>query len=1050
MITERHIPAVLNSDDDPRYFTMSDAFSIQNCRIGKSLNGKDLRIENIPSTALVPGDPNTNPSEGNTYTCIGSCIDTDSRMIIYALYYTGGDHKIMAYDLVTGNFYTVFQPQLLIDPTLNQLDFSLDKRIDRNMRVINGQLLWTNNNGEVKSIDIKAGINYYQPGTYPDHYAYVQGLHPEDTTLIKAPPIRRLQVEKILDSSFDNNFIQYEAFQFAWFYTYRNGQQSALSPWSDLVPYNPWTGTEKDYNCVEVTVPNTPTDGEYYSQDVLIINLCVRYGNVGKTYLVKTWDKRNPDDAADIAQAINTTTGYHLMFRFYNNIIGDVLDDVQSVNNFDNVPQMAKTLEVAKNRVFLGNVLNGYDTPASTSLACTAEYDNTIPFGRNFKDSSYYRIGITFFDRYRRKCGIVTNDSLVVNIPVRDTVTTVSEVYNVINWTLSNVNRLAEIPEWAYYYQISITKNQLMDFFVENLCSSIECYYATKDVNGNYEFTAQDYDANSTVGFAIDIRRLQNLGMGYVFTEGDQAIIVGSETGTGGFNLKVIAQSGNYVILTPYDFGNLAGTGSPILGGNVETTLYTPHEAALNEPFYECSDVYNITLPGGPNRAYGTLSGQLYGDVYLFGFAQRMSPSEIKWQDWERNLGWINLRDTIGQQKLETTIAFSDTFIAGSQVNGIGKFQALNSQSLTNDTGPIQKLILSNKIAQEQGTVMLCICQNTPLSIYLGETQLVSAEGNAYVAQSVGVIGTINALRGNYGTLHPESVIDYLGEVWWYDVAHGRWIMYSSNGAISVNYKMDAYFKKFGDRYLTQRLSKRIISSIDPIREHLIAAMPETESADYPYTIPSYGGEVPEYATTIKSQFDPYDGRGKMLMLDMKNNAWRYSIGIVPEWLEYSENGLYGFLNGTLHRFESGSDYNTFLGQQLPARVAFPASQAENAVGSFNDVKELFSMSIEGDMIPEYVLAYAKYPNEQVTDRSADDIDMEGNQSWANENGVMYVGFLKDRLSPNVTGTAVQKMFGGDYIRSVTPFILCEFWAYNEQLQVNALNLNYGITSGHK
>ena len=53
MIIEKHIPTTLNSDDSERYLKPTEALAIQNCRIAKSLQGKDLRIENIPSTLLL-------------------------------------------------------------------------------------------------------------------------------------------------------------------------------------------------------------------------------------------------------------------------------------------------------------------------------------------------------------------------------------------------------------------------------------------------------------------------------------------------------------------------------------------------------------------------------------------------------------------------------------------------------------------------------------------------------------------------------------------------------------------------------------------------------------------------------------------------------------------------------------------------------------------------------------------------------------------------------------------------------------------------------------
>ena len=222
---------------------------------------------------------------------------------------------------------------------------------------------------------------------------------------------------------------------------------------------------------------------------------------------------------------------------------------------------------------------------------------------------------------------------------------------------------------------------------------------------------------------------------------------------------------------------------------------------------------------------------------------------------------------------------------------------------------------------------MLCICNNETFSIYLGETQLVSQTGNAYIAVSNGVIGTINVMKGNFGTTNPESVINYLGDVFWYDAEHGCWTQYASNGVLPINYKLDSYYKKFGLKYSKQNSTSRIISGIDPVRKQLIAAMPSTEYTNYPYQMPSYGSsdEKPAYVSTLNSKFDLYDGFGKMFFMDIDKNKWNYALAvtnnvlppslipapdqglipdisgesILPEWLEFIDNSYYSFINGT-------------------------------------------------------------------------------------------------------------------------------------------------------
>lgn len=1157
MNIEKHIPATINNDDSERYLHSGEALAIQNCRLGLSLNGKDLRIENIPSSLLL-SNPYI-PLGDNT--CIGSVVDTNRRRIIYAIYNSGGADAIYAYDIALNIFYIVIKSSQIQDPlNINGvgLNFSLSNYIDRNMRIIGDMLIWLDG-GDPKCINIEAGIKSNTPGYVSNVLPYDYPMSYDEITLIKRPPINRLLTSKAIDSLFVNNFIADYAFQFTYFYGYRYGQNSALAPYSDLVNYNNNLNTTETFNYIVLSVPIVSW-GEKIPDDLQTINLCAKFGNTGKTFIIKTWDRRNPEDAAAIHSSV---IGYgDLKYNFYNNTIGIALDDVSSVNNFDDVPLQAETVEVAKNRVFLGNVLSGYDTPATTSIqgvgavlggadindfwhetifwtgyidSVSLEFiqvthydfnfvhvnglfydygtvpivgvvnlsdalhvtstwadllaiywtpgsdgnpstdpanpptDNTttsnvlihqnlITTPYEFKCNSYYKLGITFFDRFRRKCGIVTADTSIVNIPERD-YAPLSSFYNVINWSLSNTNAATEIPNWAYYYQIGMTKNQVFSFFLESNIGQA-ANYVTKNSSGVYDFTGTTY-SSATFGVAFDISTLISNGQGYVFTEGDLMTVYRKNGATTLYNFRVLDASSKWIIVNPVDMGTLPLTAPDAL----IISVYTPYAPTANEPFYEVSPTYKVLNPTTVFAKYSTTSDYINGDVYHVTATdiQAMSPNTKHWMDWERNLGWINNKDYIGQQQLSNTIVFSDTFIQGTQTNGLNKFQPLNSQSLTSESGDIKKLILTNKIAQDLGTIMLCICENEPLSIYLGETQLVSQDGNAYVAQSVGVIGTINALRGNFGTMHPESVIDYLGEVYWFDIQHGSWIQYSANGATIVNWKLNSYFKKFSTRYLEQGLKLRIISCIDPVRRQLMVCMPATESTSFPYTLPSYGGVVPSYASTIQSQFKIYDGQAKTIFMGIDDNAWRYSLGILPAWVEYAENKMYGFTSGNLHQFEGGSDFNTFLGLQLPVRLAIVASQnpnssrysynpsIANAIASQypNVLKDLYNISIEGNSIPDYVVAYVDYPNEQITDLTATDMQVDGTSSWQNIDGVMYASFLRDRLSPNVVGTPEQKMYAGDQLRSVTPKIMTEFRVYNRQLAIDAISIGYEIVTGH-
>jgi hypothetical protein len=92
-------------------------------------------------------------------------------------------------------------------------------------------------------------------------------------------------------------------------------------------------------------------------------------------------------------------SGTALTFRFYNDTVGVAVDSVNAIKQFDSIPRTSKTLEIAKNRLFLGNNLDGYDTPTTTTLTIsTATAGAATVSGQWYK--VVYRSGGSTIVRY--------------------------------------------------------------------------------------------------------------------------------------------------------------------------------------------------------------------------------------------------------------------------------------------------------------------------------------------------------------------------------------------------------------------------------------------------------------------------------------------------------------------------------------------------------------------------------------------------------------------------------------------------------------------------
>lgn len=658
----------------------------------------------------------------------------------------------------------------------------------------------------------------------------------------------------------------------------------------------------------------------------------------------------------------------------------------------------------------------------------------------HFKTNGYYRLSISFYDRYRRKSGIVTNETIKITIPKRAYADVPA---NIVTWLLSNTSALTEIPDWAYYYQILITKNQHQLSFIQSVAQST--WYAVKDpVTGVISYTQDTYGPDS-FAVAVNIAGLSDIGVGYTFNDGD-LIDLWSDGGIV-TTLTVLGVNGNWVHCEKQNLGSL-GTNSLW-----KFEIYTPNKGSLIDNYYEATPVYDITNPTTGTRAYSTLTGTLAGDTYfiirsdsvnVFYQAETMNPNDKTWSIWDLNIGWINVIDTIGQKQLQGNISFTDTYIQGTQVNGLNKFQPLNIKDIGSDSGKIQKLQLVNKI-QEQGTVMLVVCTNDVLSAYLGEVQLVGASGNASLATTSDVIGTINALRGNYGTLNPESVVAYLGDAFWFDAINGVMVQYSNNGTFPIsNYKMQRFFGNYGRDYRNMSASdisaingfSHIPTCINPFNRELMVTTPALIYPSYATLLPSYTG-IPAYASSINNRFDPYDKLGKTLCFNYDQNQWNENFEFTPEWFEIVGSDVFGFKNGSVYLMESDKvNYNTFFGTQYPVRICFTPNNSPSVI------KDVISVSVEGNVVPDYTVVYCLNPNEQITDLIAGD--------YKAKEGVKYAALLRDRLSPNAVGTSEQKLYSGDIMKDPAPMIMMEFQKYNSLMWVDFINVGYIASRGHQ
>lgn len=1018
----------LNSDDFYYAIPPNDWINSFNIRNGSTDKGFTGTIEAIGGTVRL-----SQPSPSVSFITIGSISDIPNNRFIYFQYNVfTSQHKIECFDYTDNTIYLV----LVSSQVTGGLNFN--KNYPIHGRVVNGVMYWTDDYNPPRKLNIDAAIKTNQPSYSTDQAPYTVPLEASVISLIRQPPTYALNVGKFIIGSPTINYVADFAGQFAWRYIFRDNEISVLSPISSLINYNSVTDL---VNAVLVTAVDIYGNPLPIPQDVQVVDFCVRYAGDPSFFIINSWDKRIAADALEIA---NHNAGIAaLNYTFLNDRIGIALGDAYSVKPFDSVPLLTKTLETGLNRLFLGNNVSSYDTPVLSSLSGVLHAEtNHSPFQNPmFKSGGVYQIGIIFRDAYKRIIGnVFTNSSMRFQVPDRDYNDTT--YYDYIAWTLSNAAAANEIPVDAYFYEIVITKNLVTRFFVQAKSGGMK--YAIKDPSTGV-ITYQDTYVASAYGLAFDTSLLNSEGLGYSFQENDILRLWQSASATT-YSLPVITVQDGYII------SKLENLGSFAVQPDIIFEVYSPYKELTSEPYWTIGETFLVTNPTQPSRTYATLGSNIYGDIYTFNrsapsgtyIAENMSPNPKFWKQWNTNSGEPNFVINSEQVNKYTAVQWSNVIVEGSQTNGLSTFDALDEKILPITLGTLQKLQQTSKVT-EQGNVILAIGEKETASCYLGEVQVVAADRNAFLASSPNVIGTVNVLKGSFGTINPESVVEYRGNVYWLDMYNGRYIQYSANGLFPISdYKTTTFWKQFCEQFLSMTAAEIedfggrpfIFSAVDPHHDELLISIPKLLSVPPAGYLPD--SIVRSDDDPVFNEFNIYDGQAKSMVYKLGIHGepyWMGAFSFTPECLQALNNQLYTCKDGQLWLHNQDSVFNNFYGVQYRSKIFFVSNiQAELP-------KLYHNVSVMCNLCPKYMYFYNTYPVQQCS--TLDDFN------FVPKEGTWYANIFRNKLVPTATGCDTDGLLTGEKMRNTNMLIEMDFLVTTTQLELRVLEIGYQISVGH-
>jgi hypothetical protein len=246
--------------------------------------------------------------------------------------------------------------------------------------------------------------------------------------------------------------------RFSYRYKFTDGRYSTYAPFSDVafVPgefkYLSRDGNNEGMNSAirKIIVDNLPT----VPSNVLEVEILYKGARSNNIYVIETFEAAN-------VGALDITSG----------VLGPVIESVQLLRLYDNVPRLAKSQEIVGNRIIYGNYLQNYDVTASSVSVTATEYSvahSNVGFGlASVKTNREYQVGISFLDDYGRESPVFTSNDGAVTFSGKN-----ANNQNSIEATLLATS----VPSWAEYFKFYI-KNNTPEYY--NL--ALDRYYDAGD-----------------------------------------------------------------------------------------------------------------------------------------------------------------------------------------------------------------------------------------------------------------------------------------------------------------------------------------------------------------------------------------------------------------------------------------------------------------------------------------------------------------------------------------------------------------------------------------
>jgi len=363
-------------DIDNRLLEPDAARQAKNLRFAASINNTDQATTLVNGLAEILYPSETPLPEGDNQV-IGQKEDFENQAVYFMLWNSNDDGGL--YQIKNGAIALVLKVPGLVEDS------------DVSIAIIDGKAYWTDNENAPRMCNIAKGLAVLYPDPL-EEWMITQIKRPPADPLIISPNDFTLDDASI---EYDNLFPNPIPVQFSYYYVYDNDEESRLGPWSEVI----WWSTNLTLTIFSAEYDNY-LDGINIVKSVVFV---FRRGNNGIPYEIKRVTNdgsfTGEIEVADISLLPKTA------------VSTDITDA-----DFDSVPLLSVSNEVAQNRLNHGNYLIDY--PNWTGLTLEV---NVVPVvlattsnQTTLKPGGVYNVGIELLDQWGRKIGVVNQQQFQV------------------------------------------------------------------------------------------------------------------------------------------------------------------------------------------------------------------------------------------------------------------------------------------------------------------------------------------------------------------------------------------------------------------------------------------------------------------------------------------------------------------------------------------------------------------------------------------------------------------------------------------------------------